>query len=468
MERSTAPGATGSGDAAARAQSSKPEWLKRLEAESWQAEMIVSGIAIFGSLQLPGLISRLIDYQLFNLPETLMWPAYFINIYLYIGTALLIGGFMIHFVLRALWVGMVGFNSVFPLGIQRNTKVLSETFLDRLIADYGDVNAYIKKLDDICSSLFALAFAGAYTMVAICLTILGLLLISSGIHYLLPQYSVLQILAVLGGIFFVLAMLNSLFAIRSVRDSAFAQRWHYPISMTFNRLVYNFAARPVLTIQYTSLTGSNLTRYFGVLGGIVVMCLLLIYPMLAETRISFLIPDVYWRYSGDPGWVRTSGYANTLQEESLLLAPLLESNELEAGASTWIFVPLPKREIDVLVEQCQVPAVDTEGLSRIASRQRRTERFLACADEYLNFSLNGQRITPSAFKRYYYPNRSEPGVIAYFSGLPAVAGQNTFPLEHGYRNGAGEPRTTYLPFHSPGPPAARTTPTVPEESEPDR
>jgi len=36
----------------------KPTWLQVLEAKSWQAELIVSGIAIFGSLQLPELLNR--------------------------------------------------------------------------------------------------------------------------------------------------------------------------------------------------------------------------------------------------------------------------------------------------------------------------------------------------------------------------------------------------------------------------
>ena len=36
----------------------KPDWLVNLEQESWQAELIISGLAILGALQLPGLIDR--------------------------------------------------------------------------------------------------------------------------------------------------------------------------------------------------------------------------------------------------------------------------------------------------------------------------------------------------------------------------------------------------------------------------
>lgn len=42
----------------------KPEWLKRLEQESYQAELIVSGVALLGALQLPELLDRLLNWSL--------------------------------------------------------------------------------------------------------------------------------------------------------------------------------------------------------------------------------------------------------------------------------------------------------------------------------------------------------------------------------------------------------------------
>ena len=42
----------------------KPNWLLKLEQESWQAELIISGVAILGSLQLPDLIDRLGEWAL--------------------------------------------------------------------------------------------------------------------------------------------------------------------------------------------------------------------------------------------------------------------------------------------------------------------------------------------------------------------------------------------------------------------
>ena len=42
----------------------KPKWLRILEQQSWQAELLISGIAIVGALQLPELIHEFTDFSI--------------------------------------------------------------------------------------------------------------------------------------------------------------------------------------------------------------------------------------------------------------------------------------------------------------------------------------------------------------------------------------------------------------------
>jgi hypothetical protein len=283
-------------------------------------------------------------------------------------------------------------------------------------------------------------------MLAICVSILVLLAVSYGVNYLLPQFSVLKILAVLGGVFFALTILNSLFNIKAIRDSSFGQRWQYPLAMTFNRLVYNFAARPVLTIQYTSLTGTNMKRYLAGIGVIMVFALIVLIPVISGSRGIYMMQRIYWRYGSDPGQLRTSAYANTLQNSSLLLAPLLEHSDITDNRSVWLFVPLPKRELDILLAQCTQPEIERGDMDDGAYRRQRTERFLGCADQYLDFSLNEQPLAPITYKVFYYPNQGEYGVKVFFENLAVAPGENVITITHGYRNEEDLPRVTYLPF----------------------
>jgi len=80
----------------------KPDWLLALEQQSWQAELFVSGIAIFSALKLPRLVSELTDFLLAWLPHGMMgWLPYFVTWYLVIGAVGLIACFFFHFVLRS-------------------------------------------------------------------------------------------------------------------------------------------------------------------------------------------------------------------------------------------------------------------------------------------------------------------------------------------------------------------------------
>ena len=106
----------------------KPKWMKILEKQSWQAELVISGAAIFGSLQLPEAINRLIDqgiYYISDMTSTVVGVALF---YLMAVAVILIANFIIHFILRALWIGMLGLVSVFPNGINYKFESYSEDY----------------------------------------------------------------------------------------------------------------------------------------------------------------------------------------------------------------------------------------------------------------------------------------------------------------------------------------------------
>lgn len=164
----------------------KPTWLQILEAESWQAEMLVSGVAIYGSLLLPDLIRQLIDKALLWLPEGALNICYFIFWYLTICASLLIVAFNLHFVLRALWIGMIGLVSVFPNGINRDTDYHSEHFLQQLWEEFPDVNDFNRRLDDFCSLIFGTTFGFVIMIISICILISTCLVLGTT-NYLLMK-----------------------------------------------------------------------------------------------------------------------------------------------------------------------------------------------------------------------------------------------------------------------------------------
>ena len=145
----------------------KPKWLRRLEKESWQAELIVSGIAIFGALQLPGLLEKAIEYCLYYFSEQVHYGLFILFIYLYFAVYIIIVSLLVHFVVRTVWIGFIGLNSVFPKGINPESKTYPPHFMERLLADYPNASNYISDLDKFCSTIFAFSAFTVLTMVAI-------------------------------------------------------------------------------------------------------------------------------------------------------------------------------------------------------------------------------------------------------------------------------------------------------------
>ena len=155
----------------------KPEWLRKLEEESWQAELIISGLAIYGTLQTPELIEWLIDLGLSGVDEHFFLLIYFFFIYLGMGAYFLIFIFIGHFVLRAVWIGLVGLNSVFPKGVNEDSDTYAKHFIQKFKADHPDQNTRINQLDQVCSVLFGLGaqLVMIFTAINIDIVVLGIL-----------------------------------------------------------------------------------------------------------------------------------------------------------------------------------------------------------------------------------------------------------------------------------------------------
>ena len=61
----------------------KPEWLQALEAQSWQAELIASGLAIYGSLSMGVYLDGLAEWAVLRFNDRILNILYFFFFYIY-------------------------------------------------------------------------------------------------------------------------------------------------------------------------------------------------------------------------------------------------------------------------------------------------------------------------------------------------------------------------------------------------
>jgi hypothetical protein len=136
---------------------SSKNWLQKLKDESWEAELLVSTISIFGAFQM----FRLIDWSTNKFIDILNPNQYFIGYFIVflglLAISILVSMFVIHFFLRAYWIGLVGLNSVFPdYGVE--DSAYSKIYTEKILAILPKLKSSIQKVDELCSVIFSAAF----------------------------------------------------------------------------------------------------------------------------------------------------------------------------------------------------------------------------------------------------------------------------------------------------------------------
>ena len=81
---------------------------------TWEVELLISGVAVFAMLQLPGLLDDAIFAWRPRFSQE--WSSVVFLLYVYSkGAAVLLAGtFVVHLLLRARWIALVGLHSIHP------------------------------------------------------------------------------------------------------------------------------------------------------------------------------------------------------------------------------------------------------------------------------------------------------------------------------------------------------------------
>jgi len=148
------------------------KWLDILQQESWQLELIISGVAILGLFQAfepiikitNSVAAKTIGNSTLSTISGIGFAA--IIICLLSLTICLI----IHVILRGLWIGAVGLR-YFSGDIDYEVLNYTDKFKNYLQKRIGSFDKYIAKLEDYCSIIFALSFLLVFFFLSFFITI---------------------------------------------------------------------------------------------------------------------------------------------------------------------------------------------------------------------------------------------------------------------------------------------------------
>ena len=153
--------------------------LLRRTTHTWEVELLISGVAVFAMLQLPGWLDDRMSALAPRLAEE--WLAVLRLSYFYAKSAavVLATTFALHLLLRAQWIALVGTHSVYPKGILLDRLRMGP--IQRAIEEARpeSTSDAIERADNRASIVFAIGVSVASILGTICIGFCGILVVAT-------------------------------------------------------------------------------------------------------------------------------------------------------------------------------------------------------------------------------------------------------------------------------------------------
>lgn len=219
--------------------------LVKLQEESWQLELIISGFAIFGLVSAYEPISSSLreashDQQVYKFVLTLVAK---------ISCAILIFNLLLHVLLRGLWIGTLGLRYVSG-DIDYEKLNYSEKFTKYLKKKVGSFDKYIATLENYCSIIFAISFLLIFYVLAITLTIIMIAFTANYIvnsdwlpSWISKGFGIALILFIIFGMFFTFF---DFVTQGYLKKKKWLSKIYFPIYWLFSFITLSFLYRPLV------------------------------------------------------------------------------------------------------------------------------------------------------------------------------------------------------------------------------
>jgi cadmium resistance protein CadD (predicted permease) len=228
-------------------------WLQRVAEQSWEPELLISGLAIFATLNLPEYVWKFYEYYTYNLQLDNGFIDDLIPI-LVVGVTLtalqvLSFAFIFHFIVRAFWVGLMGLTSVYQDGIKYEELKFSDYYKKEMKRVIGDKDSFLLNTDKLASVIFSVAFLFVLYLFGVMVIYIVFFLMVNGVKLIVsPEvfglYS--KILLIVAGVVLGTVSIASLVLnMERFRTKDKYAKLHFMLSWNFSKVFYPFIYKPI-------------------------------------------------------------------------------------------------------------------------------------------------------------------------------------------------------------------------------
>lgn len=276
--------------------------LDKLQEESWQLELLISGFAIFGLFSAyPNLE---IAYQHAQNENNIFFSI--VMIVALSACSILIFNLLLHVLLRGLWIGALGLRYVSG-DIEYDTLNYSKRFNNYLKRKVGSFDRYIGRLENYCSVIFAISFLLIFYMLAIALTFGAIAFV---VTVFLNNHTFSDISTYFGIILLVFLTVGMLLTfidfitLGFLKKKKWISKLYFPIYWCFSIITLSFLYRPLVYNFLDHKFGKRLSLF------------------LVPIYISLIwMTSLYYNQSNYFNFIEPSGHhiSNSLNYEDMLV-----------------------------------------------------------------------------------------------------------------------------------------------------
>jgi hypothetical protein len=411
---------------------------------TWEVELLISGVAVFAMLQLPGWL----DDAMFAVEPRLdqQWRMVAILAYIYSKSAavVLAATFALHLLLRAQWVAQMGVHSVFPDGIRTNQARMGPIQREIESQSADDPEAAIERADNRASITFAFGVTIAMMIVVVCICFCGAMLLATllskafGLH--MDTLLVVGALLMLMALPVFIAVSADYYLKDRIKPGTALHRWVSATIRLYTRLGMGRRSNRILA---TLMTNQSEKRTLLLLTGIMLLAIIGVF-IAYLAMVSKLDAGSYSLFP-DTRQLRIDAahYDDQRNPNRAAATPYIDSMVVN-GPYLRLTIPYEPRRDDPAMRRCAHPA-STDDLSR-------SKALLTCLQRVRGVLLDGKPMQNLQYDVASDSRTDRPALLAMIDIRSLNAGRHELmvarPPAEGSRRDEKDPGNRYyhIPF----------------------
>lgn len=403
----------------------KSLWIKALEKDSWHAELVASGMAIYGSISLGPVLDDWAQYLMVYFDERTLNIVYFALLYVFMAQSVLVFSFIFHLSLRIVWVAFLGLSSVFPHGIGKEHKTYSDNFLAHLKEEFPDISAYTIKIDKVCSVVFSILCVVVMISFSYFFWIVVFTFIAYLLSFFLDDNMITWIGIIVGSTIITLLMLLSLTSMKRFENNIIVKKVGYKPSKFLGSVFFPIVGKPMGYIMNTLATNTS-SNAFGFAA--------ILFPIFGIISTASHIEKIAKYYSSAENYYKVnyregkadSGNYLDSSPQKYIRNVVIQSDKIEEDY-IMLFIPYFEREQPHFEKVCGI-FEKNDTLSKRENRIFENQYYNTCANQYYTVFIDDRQMSITLNSKYHEHN-DEWGFEAFIDIAHLSKGRHVLRLD---------------------------------------